>query len=79
MERLAKMFASLRIAGYLASSPSSAAEEIGVRIVAGVHIAFSGMRHSSAAAAVRGGAAVAAAEVGVRRRGRRRCASKVRR
>ena len=32
-----------------------------MRIVAGVHIAFSGMRHSSAAAAVRGGAAVAAA------------------
>ena len=63
-ERLAKMFASLRIAGYLASSPSSAAEEIGVRIVAGVHIAFSGMRHSSAAAAVRGGVAAKWSEKG---------------
>ena len=34
-----------------------------MRIVAGVHIAFSGMRHSSAAAAVGGGAAAAAVEV----------------
>ena len=34
-----------------------------MRIVAGVHIAFSGMRHSSAAAAVGGGVAVAAAAV----------------
>ena len=32
-----------------------------MRIVAGVHIAFSGMRHSSAAAAVGGGVAAAAA------------------
>ena len=33
-----------------------------MRIVAGEHIAFSGMRHSSAAAAVGGGAAVAAVD-----------------
>ena len=68
-KRLAKIFASVRrIVRYinvvsLASSPCWAGEEIGVRIVAGVHIAFSGMRHSSAAAAVGGGAAVAAAVV----------------
>ena len=49
----------------MASSPSSAGEEIGVRIVAGVHIAFSGMRHSSAAAALGGGEAAVAAAAAV--------------
>ena len=55
---------SLQSSGPNVTLASAWAEEIGVRIVAGVHIAFSGMRHSSAAAAVRGGVAAKWSEKG---------------